>query len=153
MKKEENEKIKSLKLQLTDWLYKEYNLTFLPQYFFVNLDKIYKGTYKNLTQAIPVEELFDMWQRKMDYLNKTAEYNKSIGKEMEGVKRVNYDLAILLSKYDSYRNWKSKQDAIHSEIETIAEYNSGAKTTKISQLKHTSDNDDDDNLSSIIDEI
>ena len=41
-----------------------------------------------------------MWQRKMDYLKQTYEYNKTHGKDMYGANRVCYDLAILINKYD-----------------------------------------------------
>lgn len=97
------------RLQFTDWLYRQYEVSFLPKYFFMNLDKVYKGTYKNLTKPVPVDDLWDMWQRKMPYLLKVYDRNKRIGKTMEGVARINYDLAIVLSRYDSYLAWKDQQ--------------------------------------------
>lgn len=100
---------KAKRLQFTDWLYRQYEVSFLPKYFFMNLDKVYKGTYKNLTKPVPVDDLWDMWQRKMPYLLKVYDRNKRIGKTMEGVSRINYDLAIVLSKYDSYLSWKDQQ--------------------------------------------
>ncbi len=100
---------KAKRLQFTDWLYRQYEISFLPKYFFMNLDKVYKGTYKNLTKPVPVDDLWDMWQRKMPYLLKVYDKNKRMGKTMEGVSRINYDLAIVLSKYDSYLAWKDQQ--------------------------------------------
>lgn len=145
-KKEE----RALTLQLTDFIYKEYNVTFLPKYFFINLDKIYKGEYKNLKEPVPVEDLFDMWQKKMDYLNKTYIYNKEHGKEMQGVQRINYDLAILLSKYDSYKRWKEKQKAIQKQEQEFKKQQVFVNIAKIQVRPKISDSDD---ISSIIDEI
>lgn len=146
-KKEE----RALTLQLTDFIYKEYGLTFLPNYFFVNLSKIYKGEYKNLKEPIPVEDLFDMWQKKMDYLNKTYAYNKEHGKDMNGVQRVSYDLAILLNKYDSYKRWKDKQAAIHEqEREYKEQYVKSKIFQKIQPKCQCQDNND---ITDLIDEI
>ena len=145
-KKEE----RALTLQLTDFIYKEYNVTFLPKYFFINLDKIYKGEYKNLKEPVPVEDLFDMWQKKMDYLNKTYTYNKEPGKDMQGVQRINYDLAILLSKYDSYKRWKEKQKAIQKQEQEFKKQQVFVNMAKIQVRPKISDSDD---ISSIIDEI
>ena len=145
-KKEE----RALTLQLTDFIYKEYNVTFLPKYFFINLDKIYKGEYKNLKEPVPVEDLFDMWQKKMDYLNKTYTYNKEHGKDMQGVQRINYDLAILLSKYDSYKRWKEKQKAIQKQEQEFKKQQVFVNIAKIQVRPKISDSDD---ISSIIDEI
>ncbi len=49
----------------------------------MNLDKVYKGTYKNLTKPVPVDDLWDMWQRKMPYLLKVYDRNKRMGKTIE----------------------------------------------------------------------
>lgn len=147
-KNEQKAKEKALSIQLTDFLYEQYNLSSLPKYFFQNLHKIYKGEYdKNLRKPIPCEDLFDMWQKKMDYLNKQAEYNKEHGKEMIGVKRVQYDLAILINKYDSYKHWKEKQAAIHEQEKSFIE-----QTKHIGVRSKPTFNQDDD-ITDIIDEI
>lgn len=95
--------------QLTDWLYETYDISFMPKHFFINLDKVFKGTYKGLKKPVPVEDLLDMWQRKLPYLTKVYIQNKNKGKDMTGMARINYDLAILLSRYDSYCEWKDSQ--------------------------------------------
>lgn len=150
-KNEQKAKEKALSRQLTDFLYEQYNLSSLPKYFFMNLQKIYKGEYsKNLRKPIPCEDLFDMWQKKMDYLNRQNEYNKEHGKELYGVQRVQYDLAILINKYDSYRAWKDKQTAIHEQEKSFKAQTSYTKAIK-NQPKIATIQDDD--ITSIIDEI
>ena len=57
-----------------------------------------------------------MWKRKIDYLNKIADKNSRMGKEMNDVCRLYYDLSILLSKYDSYKDWKDKQQLANEII-------------------------------------
>lgn len=150
-KTEQTEKEKALRLQLTDWIYAQYNVSFLPTYVFVNLDKVYKGTYKNLNKPIPVEELFDMWQRKIDYLNQLATYNESIGKTMTSAERVLYDLAVLLAKYDGYCAWKAKQEAQYQEMLVERLLSQEINCSRITQLKKQ--DDDNDDISKIIDEV
>ncbi len=151
-KKTSKAKERDIGLQLTDYIYKEYNLTYLPTYFFTNLRKIYNGTYsQNLKEPISPEDLFYMWQSKMDYLNKTYEYNKQHGKDMVGIQRVSYDLAILLNKYDSYKRWKEKQNAIHEQEKQTKEQHKQIKAMQKIQPK--CQHHEDDNINDIIDEI
>lgn len=96
---------------VTDWIYKTYDISFLPKYFFMNLSKISKGKYKGLNKPVAWVDLLDMWQRKMPYLEKVHIKNEQQGKHIEGMARINYDLAIILSKYDNYLAWKSEQEA------------------------------------------
>lgn len=151
-KTEQTEKEKALRLQLTDWIYAQYDVSFLPTYVFVNLDKVYKGTYKNLNKPIPVEELFDMWQRKIDYLNQLAAYNESIGKTMTSAERVLYDLAVLLAKYDGYCNWKARQEAQYQKMLIERLLSQEIDSSKITQLSQKNNNDIDD-ISKLIDEV
>ena len=81
------------------------------------MDSVYKGTYKNLNKPVPPEDLLDMWRQKKNYLEKVSEQNRKKGTEIDGINRVNYDLAILLSKYDSYLKWKEQQKIAVAEIE------------------------------------
>ena len=140
---------KAMRDKLIEFIYSEYGITTLPKYFFVNLAKIYNGTYsKNLKEPIPVEDLSDMWHKKMDFLNKTYEYNMQHGKEMYGIQRIAYDLAILINKYDSYKRWKAKQNAIHEQEKSYVQQQ--AKMRVIKPKVQIQENDD---ISDIIDEI
>lgn len=148
----EKDKIeKNIRLQFTDWLYTQYEISFLPKYFFINLDKVYKGTYKNLNKPVPVEDLWDMWQKKMPYLQKVHDKNKRCGKEIEGIARISYDLAIILSRYDSYLKWKEEQKLSQTQLnqnEIHIDYDN------IKVVKNVSNQDDDKiDIDSILDEI
>lgn len=151
MAKQTKSQERSIRLQLSDFIYKEYSVSFLPKHFFINLDKVYKGTYKNLTKPVPVEDLLDMWQQKIDYLNKVAEQNRHKGKKIEGMARINYDLAILLSKYDSYCEWKARKDAEKQDLKQSMTSQTIKITNQIIPKSVAINNDSD--ISSIIDEI
>ena len=140
---------KAMRDELIEFIYSEYGVTTLPKYFFANLAKIYNGTYsKNLKEPIPVEDLSDMWHKKMDFLNKTYEYNMQHGKEMYGTQRIAYDLAILINKYDSYKRWKAKQNAIHEQEKSYVQ-----QQAKIRVVKPKVQIQENDDISDIIDEI
>lgn len=147
---EQDNKTEAIRLRFTDWLYRTYEVSFLPKYFFINLDKVYKGTYKNLNKPVPVEDLWDMWQRKLPYLMKVYDKNVRSGKTMDGIARISYDMAIVLSKYDSYISWKENQQRIQAEQQ---ERDKEIQYTKLTKPVSSSADKDEINLSDILDEI
>lgn len=147
---EKDKQISTTKRQFTDWLYKQYDVSFLPKHFFIILDSVYKGTYKNLNKPVSVEDLWNMWSKKMSYLRKVRESNHRKGKDIEGANLIVYDLAIILSKYDSYLRWKEKQQ-LAKATQDVAEIGVDYKKINKKQPIDTSDNDVD--IDSIIAEI
>jgi hypothetical protein len=146
-----NTQNKNIRIQLTDWIFNKYNVSFLPTYFYTKLDSIYKGTFKGLSRPVPPEDLLDMWQRKIEYLNKVATQNINSGKSMDQYGRINYDLAILLSKYDSYLEWKDKQRIIKEEILSRATNQNRINYKKI--IKQVNSSDTEIDIVSMLDEI
>lgn len=141
--------------KLYDFIYKEYNVSTLPQYVFMQITSLYKGEYTKNTKEplqISIFDLYDMWKRKMDYLKQTYEYNKTHGKDMYGANRVCYDLAILINKYDSYKRWKEKQNAIHEQEKALAEQTKKMKAIRQTKSIQTPSENEID-ISDIIDEI
>lgn len=141
--------------KLYDFIYKEYNVSTLPQYVFMQIASLYKGEYTKNTREplqISIFDLYDMWQRKIDFLNQTYEYNRTHGKEMYGANRVCYDLAILINKYDSYKRWKEKQNAIHEQEKTFVEQTKRMKAISVVKPVQTQTPNETD-ISNIIDEI
>lgn len=141
--------------KLYDFIYKEYNVSTLPTKVFVVISSLYKGEYTKNTREplqISIFDLYDMWQRKMDYLKQTYEYNKTHGKDMYGANRVCYDLAILINKYDSYKRWKEKQNAIHEQEKALAEQTKKMKAIRQTKSIQTPSENEID-ISDIIDEI
>lgn len=143
------ERSSSARRILTDWLLERYNTT-MPKAFFVRLDSVYKGTYRGLAQPIPPEHLLDMWQQKINYLDKVAEQNRKKGKEVDGLSRLNYDLAILVARYPAYLTWLKKQQvAAEQPVGTTAQQHIDYSNLTQGNTSPTSGVD----LNSIINEI
>lgn len=92
--------------------YKHYNVTCISTRLFKKLDEIYKGTYKGLAQPIHPSELYDILVRKMSYLDSNARR-----KGLDGEQRANYDLAVAMGSYGSYKAWLTKVKADQAEAE------------------------------------
>lgn len=143
---------RSIKLQLTDWIMKKYDISCLPKYFFTKLDAVYSGTLKNQSRAIPPEHLFDMWQQKEGYLDKVAAKNAMNGREITGINRVNYDLSIIMSRYDAYLNWKAQCEVEKKQIiESVTELQTKPQRQNVT-VRHSSNGLDLD-IDELIDEI
>ena len=148
------EKKKSIKNELYEFLFDMYDISYFPQYFYVKMDSIYKGTMKNLSKPVPPEDLLDMWKQKKNYLDKVAEQNRKKGNEIFGVNRVNYDLAILLSKYDSYLKWKEKQKIAIAELSEIKKRDvEKIEYTDVTRPKRVGTTDNKVDINSMLDEI
>ena len=149
-----SEKKKSIKNELYEFLFDMYDISYFPQYFYVKMDSIYKGTMKNLSKPVPPEDLLDMWKQKKNYLDKVAEQNRKKGNEIFGVNRVNYDLAILLSKYDSYLKWKEQQKIAIAELGEIKKRDvEKIEYTDVTRPKRVGTTDNKVDINSMLDEI
>lgn len=95
--------------ELCKYIMTTYNITVLPSSFFVYLDGLFSGKNTKLSRPIPPEDLLDMWTQKISYLERVAADNVKKGKEISGICRVKYDLAILLARYDAYLAYKEKK--------------------------------------------
>lgn len=140
--------------ELYSFIFDMYEISYLPNYFYIKMDSVYKGTYKNLNKPVPPEDLLDMWKQKKNYLEKVYEQNRKKGTDIEGINRVNYDLAILLSKYDSYLKWKEQQRIAVAEIEDQKKRNIEKIEFKdVVRPQRTTKNTDRIDINSMLDEI
>lgn len=106
-----------LKDMVYRFIVKHYHPTNIPYYVWNKLEEIYNGTYKDMTKSIPPNHLLDMWKRQIDALDKMHNKMELEGKHLDPVQKINYDLAVLIGKYDSYLSWREKQRII--EVERI----------------------------------
>ena len=114
--------------------------------------KVINGTNDNTNcGGIPVKHLLDMWQRKMDMLNGIADRNATKGKEMNPEQRINYDLAVLVNKYNSYLKWLEKQKIIEAEKEI--EKNENIVSKSIGYVSHKTEKNNSDDISDLVDDI
>lgn len=92
--------------------YNHYNISCISSRLFKKLSQIYDGTYKGLAQPIPPHELYDILCRKMNYLDKNA-----VKKGLDGEQRANYDLAVAMGSYNSYKEFLAKLEAQQKELD------------------------------------
>ena len=57
-----------------------------------------------MSKPIPPKHLLDMWIRRQSFLYKI--YHKE---KLDGLSRVNYDCAVLITKYNGYVDWLEKK--------------------------------------------
>lgn len=137
---------------LYPYLFERYETTAFPNTFYMKMAKIYSGTLVNLSKPIPSEHLHDMWRRKENYLDKVYASNLARGKTdlKDGYLRCNYDLSILIQKYDDYLKFISTQENIEKQMEDIKE---ATTVTKVLYTQQQNDKNDDDNIYDILDEL
>lgn len=135
---------------LNDYLLVHYNICCLSSRFWSVVVDIGNGIYKHKRcKAVDCDMLLEMWVHYQNELNQIAVWNKAHGKDIDGESRVNYDLAILMSKYGEYLKYNAKQIAEETKN------NENKNTTKINynnlSLKNTSTENDD--ISNLLNEI
>lgn len=135
----------------------EYNLTIIPTIVWQKLQNIYNGTFKGMSTGIPPCDLLDMWKRKIDMLNGIAKKNEVKGINMQPEQRVNYDLSVLINKYDSYLRWKEKQKILELEKESDIEQNIVSQSINYINFNNVNEQknilEDNDDISSLVDDI
>lgn len=150
------ESYKHLSLAITkenvfEFIKDSYDVTIVPTTVWQKLSDIYNGTFKGMSVGIPPEHLLDMWKRKIDMLNGIADRNKTKGFVMSSDKRINYDLSILVNKYDSYLRWLEKQRIIEAEKEIEKSENIVGKS--IGYTSNKPEKNDPDDISALVDDI
>lgn len=143
--------------RIYQYIVESYNIKSLPQWFFVKMDSIYNGEFKGLSVGIPPEHLLDMWQRKRKELDKINQYQKTKGKKKDLEYRLNYDISIIISKYDSYLEWLEQQKIL--ERETLKRIEESQKQqidfNKINKVvdSNKSNNNEEVNINDLLDEM
>lgn len=98
------------------YIINNYDLSTIPKVFYIKLSQINNGTFNGLTEGISYEDLLYIFKRKQKYFDRIYLNNMSKGKVLNGISRVNYDLAIAINLYDEYKQWKRKQQILASDI-------------------------------------
>lgn len=131
-----------------------YDIKTVPSYIFIKLDEIYSGKRKGLNCEIPPEDMLDMWKRKMDYLIKLRAKNIALGKNMTAAQQINYDLSVLINKYDSYLKWKEQNKIIEQEVNKV--HKDILKTVdldKLSKITQNQNKEDEDDIDCLLEEL
>ena len=139
--------------ELTEFIYRSYDVTVVPSTVWTRIEEVFNGTYKFLLVKIPPTHLLDMWKRKMNSLNKIADKNNTKGKKIEKSKRIIYDLAILINKYDSYLDWLEKQKILEAEKNLSMEKLIISREIISEKAKDNNTNKEDNDMSDLVDDI
>lgn len=147
-------KEKAIRLRFTDWLISKYQIT-IPSKFYITLDSVYRGTYKGIRAPIPVEDLWDMWMQKYEYLQRVHDQKAKKGDAIKSSSVYAYDLAVLVNKYDAYLAWKKKQyveqqNPKDKTDDTPIDY---SRLCAAHPTKSNGRDDDEIDIASILDEI
>jgi len=152
MPKKSTQKQKFDRRILFDYLMDKYSIPKLPKHFFIKMSNIFNGKLEGLNKPIPPEHMYDMWIRKSKYLDKIYQRNASKGNKMEGYLRLNYDLAIIISMYDSYLSWLDKQKISSAENENIKESITITDVLYRNNINNLN-NSNNDSIEDILDEL
>ena len=147
----EHLKLAVIKEDVFNFIKDAYDITIIPTTVWQKLSNIYNGTFKGMTYGIPPEHLLDMWERKIDMLNGIANRNNTKGRTMNVDQRINYDLSVLVNKYDSYLKWLEKQKILEAEKEIEKNENIVGKT--IGYVTQESEKNNSDDISDLVDDI
>lgn len=100
-----------VKNHMYKYFQQKYDIVLIPNQFFMKMESIFDGSFNGLRQPIPPEHILDMFQRGDVILSSIFYKNK-----IEGISKLNYDLAVLLGKYEKYLEWIKTQEEKNKEI-------------------------------------
>lgn len=99
-----------------NYIMEVYAVSVIPKYVYKKIAEINNGNYKGLSEGITYEDLLDMFIKKKGFLDKIHMKNTVKGNNMNSLSRFNYDLAVIINKYDSYKDWKRQQQLLQADI-------------------------------------
>lgn len=142
------------KQEIFEFIIKNYDIKVVPKNIFTKLEDIYNGRFKGLACCIPPEDILDMWNRKMDYLNKVRAKNITLGKNMDVAQQVSYDISVLINKYDSYLKWKEQNKIIEQEVNKVhKDILKAVDLDKLSKIAQNQEKEDEDDIDSLLEEL
>lgn len=129
-----------------------YDIAVIPSYIWIKLNKIYSGEFQGMSTGIQPAHLCDMWKRQISFLNKIYDQNKTKGKNMDKIQRLNYDLSVLVNKYDSYLVWIEQQKIL--ERETVQKQQKKLEQIDYQRLSNLNQvNEQKDDIDTLLDEL
>jgi len=144
--------------RLTYWIYDNYNLTVLPALFFQKTKQINDGTFSmRINAPISYYDLLQIFKKMKTYLDKVNNNNERKGKKIDVIRRIDYDLAIVINNYDEYLKWKQKQkteDIEKTEIKNDLVLKNDININTITSLQRNNQKENEEiNIADILDEV
>lgn len=121
----------------------------------IKIAQVVSGKYKGLKEGIPYHDLLEMFKGKKNTLTKIFAKNVADGRMSKNDNRFDYDLAILITKYDSFKRWKQNKKINEINIKKdLKERKEDAKINYDNKSKLNQQKDNNDNLvSDMIDDL
>lgn len=131
------------------WISKEYNISKVNDRVFEKLDQVYKGKAKGQIYEISPKELLKEWKYYIDDL-KAIHYRRNI---KGGINAILYDLSILVDWNARYREDMRKREIAEQERVREEATKEHIDYSKVQGLKGTHTQDNNVNLSNILDDF
>lgn len=135
-----------------DYVSEKYSVSAFPKHFFMKMSAINNGTHPSVNKCIPYDDLLDMFKRQEHYLAGIHLNLSSINKELSGINKLNYDLAVIVNMYDKYLEWKQKQAVLKATREVV---NNVSKEPNVNMKKvyKRSKNESKSDISDILNDL
>lgn len=112
---EPKEGLKDDKDRFLDFIFYKYGLEIIPSYILKKIRNINSGNYKDLKSGISYEDMLFLFKRESQNLAEIKSKNIAKGKKLSNDERLNYDLSVIVNRYDDYIKEKNK-NKYHDEI-------------------------------------
>ena len=130
---------------VNEFLKANYDIPTSGSFFHRYLQPLYQGTSSKYEDIkISAVHLLEMWNTMMPVFVKKHQKRLEQGKSFTNIQRAAYDLAILVSKYDSFLSWKNKQKVLEidqEEMKKSIDNNINYHTIKSQHSEHTTEID------------
>lgn len=101
---------------INEFLKENYNVSTQSGFYYRHLQPLYQGTSNKYEGVkIPASHLLEMWKTKLPSFRRQYQKRIQQGRSFTNVQLAAYDLAILVSKYESFLSWKQKQKALEQD--------------------------------------
>ena len=101
---------------INEFLKENYNVSTQSGFYHRYLQPLYQGTSNKYEGVkIPASHLLEMWKTKLPSFRRQYQKRIQQGRSFTNVQLAAYDLAILVSKYESFLSWKQKQKALEQD--------------------------------------
>lgn len=102
--------------KLLNYFKVNYKLVYIDKFILNKLENINNGTYKGLLVSISYDKLLSMFYHYQSYLNNNAYFKYKNGNGFKNYKdRLNYDIAVILSKSEEYSEIEENRKNILDE--------------------------------------
>jgi hypothetical protein len=136
---------------LYDHLLNHYDVVSIPSSVFTRIDAVLDGEYGIKSKPIDYADFVSCWKFGQKRLDKIAADKRKSGHGINGVDRINYDLAIVVRKFPQ---WKKKQEMLRAEREDLERAQKEAIRINYNSMQRTEIKHEGlDDISALLDEF